>query len=150
MLSEIKSLISIGKRIELERIRLGLSSLDICTKLDIHPNTYRNYENGKRDMPVSKIVILDVLGFDTIYIITGEKSTNGDGRERAGVNKQTQPKLSLIEVAQNNTKNNDLLDAMKSIENTLQQAGAMAGVDYHYVDLAKLGMQVLQDKTTIN
>lgn len=61
----------IGQRLEQERKRLGLTAIKVYTALDIHQNTFANYEDGKRDIPANLLSQLWEMGFDVLYIITG-------------------------------------------------------------------------------
>lgn len=72
------TLIEIGKRMKLEKARLGIKNIKVCLELDVHLSTYLDYEAGKRDIPVSKLSLLGSLGFDVAYILTGveNKSQN--------------------------------------------------------------------------
>ena len=146
MKHEDMSLKAIGKRIELEKTRASLKSNDVCAALDIHPNTYRNYETGKRDMPVSKMAKLEALGFDAVYILTGVRGSSSNHH----TSNEPKKKTSLIKDYHDDAQSNALLSAMNQSENTLQRAGAIAGIDYNYVDLAKIGVQLLQYGTAIN
>ena len=62
----------------------------------------------------------------------------------------TQSKERLIKDYHDDAQSNGLLSAMNQSENTLQCASAVAGIDYNYVDLAKIGVQLLQYGTAIN
>ena len=64
----------IGGRIRLERERLKLKAVVVYSFLDIHQNTFYNYEIGKRDIPSSLLANLGSLGFDLPFIMTGETS----------------------------------------------------------------------------
>lgn len=150
MQHEDMSLKAIGRRIELERIRVSLKSNDVCAALDIHPSTYRNYETGKRDMPASKMALLGKLGFNIPYILTGDESLSLSLSGDQPVRVATQSKERLIKDYHDDAQSNALLSAMNQSENTLQRAGAVAGIDYNYVDLAKIGVQLLHYGTAIN
>lgn len=144
------SLVSIGKRIELEKTRMGMKSLDVCLALDIHPNTYRNYELGRRDMPVSKMAMLEAIGFDAVYILTGVRSSALDSDKYADEDGIHHHPKNLVKDYFDDSQSNELLSAMNNVENTLKRAGASAGADYNYVDLAKIGVQLLQYRASLN
>lgn len=144
------ALVAIGKRIEMEKIRMGLKSAEVYSALDIHPNTYRNYELGKRDMPVSKMAMLEAIGFDAVYILTGVRSSALDSDGYSDEDGMRQHPKSLVKDYFDDSQSNELLSAMNNVENTLKRAGASAGADYNYVDLAKIGVQLLQYRATLN
>ena len=61
----------IGKRLEDERKRLGMTAVEVYQSLDIAQTTYKNYETGKRDIFASLLAKLWDMGFDVLYIVTG-------------------------------------------------------------------------------
>ena len=132
------ALIEIGKRISIERARLGMKSIKVSIAIDIHLNTYRNYEAGKRDIPVSKLSLLGSLGFDAAYILTGVENKS----QNKGIANELP--TSLIKDYDDDAKTTALLSAMNNAENTLKRAGAKPVIDYNYVDLANIGMQLLK------
>jgi transcriptional regulator with XRE-family HTH domain len=134
----------IGKRIELERIRLNLKTLDICLELDIHPNTYRNYESGRRDMPSSLLAHLSTIGFDLMFILTGRtirELKENDINSVVGGN--TPPSFGNPYLTNNfndvtiTYKNDPLLERMYQIEKTFQLAGFTAREEYTVSDLTQ-------------
>lgn len=140
---------TIGKRIELERVRLNLKSSEVCTALDIHANTYRNYETGKRDMPISLLSTLWGVGFDVMYILTGQRLQElaadaiDDDTSIDALPMYHQRLVNLPEVMDINNPSDALLTAMYHAEETLIQAGATANEDYDYKLLATLGLGLL-------
>ena len=64
-----------GKRLEAERQRLGLMAVEVYEEptIRIAQTTYKNYETGKRDMPSSLLVKLWNIGFDVMYVLTGQR-----------------------------------------------------------------------------
>lgn len=142
----------VGCRLKLERKRLGGNVIKISNHLDINPNTYRNYEAGKRDIHSSKLLLLSELGFDMAYIITGLKKS--DIASQATVATKTNTNTRLIkdfddtdtQADTNTDKNevvvNELVKKMKAVEDTLLRAGAVSGEDYTYTDLATLAMKL--------
>lgn len=137
----------LGARIEEEKIRLGLKSSEVCTALDIHANTYRNYELGKRDMPISLLTKLWDSGFDAMYILTGQRMSdiaadvinNGESY----VPSYHQRLIHLPDMIDLGNPSDRLLSAMYHAEEALVQAGASANEDYSYKDLATIGMGML-------
>lgn len=137
----------IGKRIELERVRLGLKSSEVCTQLDIHANTYRNYELGKRDMPVSLLSKLWDIGFDTMYVLTGQQigdiAADVINNGESYVPSYHQRLIHLPDVIDLDNPSDRLLAAMYHAEEALVQAGASTNEDYDYKTLATLGMGLI-------
>ena len=140
-------LAEIGKRIELERVRLGLKSSEICTQLSIHANTYRNYELGKRDMPASLLAKLWHMGFDAMYVLTGQNmgdiATDVINNDESYVQNYHQRLIHLPEVMDLENPADKLLTAMYHAEEALVQCGASSGVDYSRLDLAKIGVGIV-------
>lgn len=130
-----------GKRLELERVRLDLKNADVCSQLGIHPNTYRNYETGKRDMPVSLLSKLWDMGFDAMYILTGQRldELEGDAVQAGKVTIQARL-VHLPEEMDTFNPADALLLAMYHVEEAMIQAGAVANNDYDYKDLAKIAV----------
>lgn len=62
---------SLGKRIRLERERLGLTQ----DALGVAPKTQRFYENGERSPDANYLEAFAKLGADVGYILTGVHST---------------------------------------------------------------------------
>lgn len=131
----------IGKRIELERVRLNLKNVDVCSKLDIHPNTYRNYETGKRDIPASLLPKLIYMGFDVMYILTGEtlREWANDldsvvrGDEKPSFGKRLLPN-------RDESRYDEVLEKLILVEDTLQRAGATSITDYTLKDIVQIAL----------
>lgn len=62
----------IGARIKEERKRRGFSLVELSRRLNIHRNTQSNYEAGEREPDVVYFEQLFKLGFDLVYIHSGE------------------------------------------------------------------------------
>ena len=137
------SLEAVGKRIELEKVRLDLKSMEVCLQLDIHPNTFRNYETGKRDMSISLLLKLSEMGFDIVYIMTGEKRHDSACDDNVVGGSNNPPSFGnpyLINNFNDTTityKNDPLLEGMYHIEKTFQLAGFTAREEYTVSDLAQ-------------
>lgn len=140
-------LAEMGKRIELEKVRLGLKSSEVCTQLDIHANTYRNYELGKRDMPISLLAKLWDAGFDAMYILTGQRigdvAADVINNGESYVPSYHQRLVHLPEIMDLDNPSDRLLTAMYHAEEALVQAGAIANEDYDYKTLATLGLGLI-------
>lgn len=137
------TLIEIGKRMKLEKARLDIKNIKVCVELDVHLSTYLDYEDGKRDIPVSKLSLLGLLGFDAAYILTGVENKS----QNKGIANELP--TSLIKDYDDDAKTTALLSAMNNAENTLKRAGAKPVIDYNYVDLANIGMQLLKYRVMI-
>ena len=142
---------SIGKRVELEKTRLDLKNSEVCSALDIHLSTYRNYETGKRDMPISLLVKLWEMGFDPMYILTGNTlrelqaqqiSTDASSNVSSDLNQRLIPSI-------NSDSSNFLLDKMIHVEDAFQIAGAKGGEDYTYKDLVQIALVTADKPNTI-
>ena len=137
----------IGKRLEEERQRLGIKAVDVYSELDIHQNTYKNYEMGRREMPSSLLVTLWNMGFDVIYILTGQRigdiATDVINNGESYVPSYHQRLIHLPEIMDLDNPSDRLLGAMYHAEEALVQAGANANEDYDYKTLATLGMGLI-------
>tara|TARA_R110000850_G_scaffold133276_5_gene254416 strand:- start:509 stop:964 length:456 start_codon:yes stop_codon:yes gene_type:complete len=137
---------SIGKRLEAERIRLDLRNLDVCTSLEIHPNTYRNYETGKRDMPSSLMAQLSTIGFDITFVLTGRRIqeliainevnnvVGGSNNPPSFGNPYLTNQFNDVTITH---KNDSLLECMYQVEKTFQSAGITAREEYTFSDLVQ-------------
>ena len=137
----------IGKRLEEERQRLGIKAVDVYSELDIHQNTYKNYEMGRREMPSSLLVTLWNMGFDVIYILTGQRigdvAADVINNGESYVPSYHQRLVHLPEVMDLENPSDRLLAAMYHAEEALVQAGASANEDYDYKTLATLGLGLI-------
>ena len=137
----------IGKRLEEERQRLGIKAVDVYSELDIHQNTYKNYEMGRREMPSSLLVTLWNMGFDVIYILTGQRigdiATDVINNGESYVPSYHQRLIHLPEIMDLDNPSDRLLGAMYHAEEALVQAGANANEDYDYKTLATLGLGLI-------
>ena len=139
---------AIGSRIEEEKLRLNLKNTDICVELDIHPNTYRNYESGRRDMPSSFLAQLSTIGFDIMFVLTGKRLDdlkNTGITSVVGGNSSSSSGTRLIPDQtpyEKEESDNILILKMYEVETSLQKVGAVAKEDYSYVDLARIASQI--------
>lgn len=137
----------IGKRLEEERQRLGIKAVDVYSELDIHQNTYKNYEMGRREMPSSLLVTLWNMGFDVIYILTGQRigdvAADVINNGESYVPSYHQRLVHLPEIMDLDNPSDRLLTAMYHAEEALVQAGASANEDYDYKTLGQLGLGLL-------
>ena len=62
-------------RLIAERDRLGLKQVDLCARIRVSKTTQIQYEQGRRRPDVSYLVYLEKLGFDLMYLLTGERSS---------------------------------------------------------------------------
>jgi len=65
---------SFGKRIVLERERLGLKQVDLCVRAGVSKTTQIKYEAGERIPDIEYLACLEGARFDVMYILTGERS----------------------------------------------------------------------------
>jgi transcriptional regulator with XRE-family HTH domain len=64
----------IGKRLQKERERNGLSQTDLGDILGVNKQGVSRWENGNASIPFKNLPILAEKGFDLQYIITGKRS----------------------------------------------------------------------------
>lgn len=72
-------LTAIGSRLREERLRMLLTLDDLAEKSGAHKNSLGNYENGKSPINVAMLLILERLGFDIGYVITGRRNDDDLG-----------------------------------------------------------------------
>lgn len=65
----------IGQRLVEERSLHRLSQTDLRIRTGVGKSTQLNYENGKSIPDAKYLQRLDHLGFDILYIVTGERSS---------------------------------------------------------------------------
>ncbi len=141
------SLIEIGKRLEAERQRLSLTAVEVYddSTIGIAQTTYKNYETGKRDMPVSLLVKLWDIGFDVMYVITGQRLEDIalDVRNNKELPSYHQRLVHMPENIDEENPSDKLLLAMYHAEESLIQAGAAANKDYNYQTIATLASGII-------
>ena len=139
--------VEIGKRLEAERQRLGLMAVEVYEDptIKIVQTTYKNYETGKRDIPSSLLVKLWNMGFDVMYVLTGQRLDDIalDVKAHGDVPSYHQRLIHLPDVMDINNPADALLTAMYHAEEALIQTGAIANDDYNYKDLAKIGLGLI-------
>lgn len=139
--------IEVGKRLEAERQRLGLMAVEVYedSNIKIAQTTYKNYETGKRDMPSSLLIKLWNIGFDVMYVLTGQRLEDIalDVKAHSDVPSYHQRLVNLPEVMDLENPSDRLLGAMYHAEEALVQAGASANEDYDYKTLATLGLGLI-------
>lgn len=69
---------SIGSRLGKERLRFGFTQLELAEKLDLDKQTVYRYENDKRMMKIDDLQKLLGLGFDVIFILSGQSSNSAN------------------------------------------------------------------------
>ncbi|GLR27794.1 hypothetical protein SAMN05660405_02570 [Psychrobacter pacificensis] len=141
------NLIEIGKRLEAERQRLGLMATEVYDDktIGIAQTTYKNYESGKRDMPASLLIKLWNIGFDVMYVLTGQRLEDIalDVQAHGSVPSYHQRLIHLPDIMDLDNPSDKLLNAMYHAEEALVQAGASANEDYDYKTLATLGLGMI-------
>ncbi|MFZ2843354.1 hypothetical protein [Psychrobacter sp.] len=140
-------LTEVGTRLEAERQRLGLMAVEVYEDktVKIAQTTYKNYESGKRDIPSSLLIKLWDMGFDVMYVLTGQRLEDiaVDVQARGGVPSYHQRLIHLPEIMDISNPSDKLLAAMYHAEESMVQAGATANEDYDYKTLASLGLGLL-------
>ncbi len=136
-----------GKRLEAERQRLGLMAVEVYEEptIRIAQTTYKNYETGKRDMPSSLLIKLWNIGFDVMYVLTGQRLEDIalDVRSHKDLPSYHQRLINLPDILDLESPSDRLLGAMYHAEEALVQAGASANEDYDYKILATLGLGLI-------
>ncbi|MDN3442304.1 helix-turn-helix transcriptional regulator [Psychrobacter sp. APC 3279] len=139
--------IEVGKRLEAERQRLGLMAVEVYEEptIRIAQTTYKNYETGKRDMPSSLLIKLWNIGFDVMYVLTGQRLEDIalDVRSHKDLPSYHQRLINLPDILDLESPSDRLLGAMYHAEEALVQAGANANEDYDYKILATLGLGLI-------
>ncbi|WP_201585248.1 helix-turn-helix domain-containing protein [Psychrobacter sp. HII-4] len=140
-------LIEVGQRLEEERQRLGLMAVEVYEDptVKIAQTTYKNYETGKRDMPSSLLKKLWDMGFDVMYVLTGQRLEDIalDIKAHSNAPSYHQRLVHLPEIMDLDNPSDRLLTAMYHAEEALVQAGAIANEDYDYKTLATLGLGLI-------
>lgn len=67
----MKETMTMGKRLASERKRLGLNQDHIAKTLNIGRSALAMIEAGKSGLDASRLATLDVVGIDTIYVMSG-------------------------------------------------------------------------------
>lgn len=136
-----------GKRLEAERQRLGLMAVEVYEEptIRIAQTTYKNYETGKRDMPSSLLIKLWNIGFDVMYVLTGQRLEDValDVKSHSDLPLYHQRLINLPDILDLESPSDRLLGAMYHAEEALVQAGASANEDYDYKILATLGLGLI-------
>ncbi len=139
--------IEVGKRLEAERQRLGLMAVEVYDEptIRIAQTTYKNYETGKRDMPSTLLIKLWNIGFDVMYVLTGQhlEDIALDVKSHNDMPLYHQRLINLPDILDLESPSDRLLGAMYHAEEALVQAGASANEDYDYKTLATLGLGLI-------
>lgn len=72
---ECKDSDTFGGRLVAERDRLGLKQVDVCARTRVSRTSQNKYENNDRRPDADYLKDLDELGFDVMYLLTGERSS---------------------------------------------------------------------------
>ena len=127
--------------------RLGMTAIQVYDdpSINIAQTTYKNYEIGKRDMPLSLLIKLWNIGFDVMYILTGQRLEDIalDIQAHSNTPSYHQRLVVLPEMMDLENPADKLLSAMYHAEDALIQAGATANEDYDYKALATLGVGMI-------
>lgn len=68
-----KDICTFGGRLWAERDRLGVKQAELCETLKVSKTTQIQYEANKSRPDVDYLVKISVLGFDLMYLLTGER-----------------------------------------------------------------------------
>lgn len=71
-----KDLNTFGGRLSAERERLKLKQVDICIRTGVSKTTQIKYEASERKPDTEYLALIDAIGFDVMYIISGERSSS--------------------------------------------------------------------------
>lgn len=74
---------AIGERLAQERRRLNYTELQIAQLLGVQLEVYLQYESGEDDPGIFGMQRLYSIGFDVMFIITGDRYRPVPGRKRA-------------------------------------------------------------------
>lgn len=66
-----------GGRLKEERSRLSMSQIELATIGGVGKTTQINYEKGARNPDASYLTAVAEAGVDVLYVLTGERSTDG-------------------------------------------------------------------------
>lgn len=104
-----KYLCAISARLAQERKRLGLEQTEVCKIIDISIPTLSRYENGKRspDLVLSKR--LSELGYDMLYVITGQRQSDH-------TNEINEDETYWLELYRNSQQRPELVKLVKAYE----------------------------------
>lgn len=137
---------SIAERLLEERRRIGMKAIEVYQELEIHQNTYKNYETGERDIPAKLLAKLWDMGFDVLYIVAGvytDTTTSTVSSSRSVIQHRL---VRLHDNTNNYIVSDNLLVTMYHVEEALIQAGAEADKDYSYRDLLMSASMIYKNK----
>lgn len=67
-------MVSLGERLREERVRLGLSQLQLADKMKRSRKSQIRYESGDRSLDAEDLVAAAKAGVDILYVLTGVRS----------------------------------------------------------------------------
>jgi transcriptional regulator with XRE-family HTH domain len=71
-----RSMIEVGRRLHALRSALGLKAKDICAQVNVEPNTWSQWENGRRMADLNAMMrVYDLFGADLNFIYMGSTSS---------------------------------------------------------------------------
>lgn len=106
------SMTDVGHRLKLERERLNLTQLQASSQAGITQTTYSRYENGERVPTLQAILGFYNMGFDVIFLLTGEREPSGGGVD---LTSHEQDWLELYRSAKDKTVLFKLVQAFNSL-----------------------------------
>lgn len=96
MSSKVESKVSIGRRMEQERARLGLSRSGLASLAKISPQAVGNYERGDNYPGAEVLLHFGAAGADLLYILTGRRESDFCVREEPPSYVQTDLNVEVL------------------------------------------------------
>lgn len=102
--------------LQLERRRLGFSAAEVVNRIGGSRATYTRWESGS-PIPSNKLLELNKLGFDVLYVVTGQRSQKiNNTQEEINLSKEEQVLLDNFRHCSIDAK-----AALKATSNALTQ-----------------------------
>ncbi|MDR2953369.1 MAG: XRE family transcriptional regulator [Treponema sp.] len=134
-------------RIKELREILEISALDMARDANIPLETYKQYESGERDIPISALyTIANRLGTDVTVLITGEEARVDSAavcRKGKGVQIERYPGYEFSSLAYN-FKRRTMEPLLVSLDSSKPQAAQVShsGQEFNYVTEGKVKVSV--------
>lgn len=97
---------NVGERLKQERERLDLTQRQVSELAGITQTTHSRYENGERVPTLEAVFGFHQLGFDVVYLLTGERACPPSDdtltpheREWLTLYRQSNDKVTLLKLA---------------------------------------------------
>jgi transcriptional regulator with XRE-family HTH domain len=131
---------SFASRLRSERLRLGLSQLELAAALGLPPATYRNYEAGRTEPQVSVMQRLDEIGANLFWMVTGRLAPRTPGGGPSDLEQIVECGLIIQEWASRNPKM-----ATKDIQDVFMRLACALVADGRGGDVAKAVRSALRE-----